>query len=79
MAFTHKLLTDVRDDDLLEVAIDVSGSLLGDFVPSGYVLFNEKGDIIVPFSGDRRVLVSENGVSVLDGADDVLAFFPHDE
>lgn len=73
----HKLLTDHRDDDLLEVAIDVSGSPLGEFEPAAYVLFNAEGHIIVPLSGDRRIVVTSDSIRLMR-EDEVLAQFEHE-
>lgn len=75
----HKILTDYREEDqAVEVAIDVTDSPLGSFEHSAYVRFMPDGSIIVPFSGDRHVLVNDQGVSV-KCEDEVLAHFDHEE
>lgn len=74
----HKILTDYRDDGIIEVAIDLSDSPLGEFDHTAYVNFHADGSVTIPFSGDRRVIVSADGVEVRR-ENDVLAHFNHEE
>lgn len=74
----HKILTDYRDDGIVEVAIDLTNSDLGKFEHTAYVHFLEDGSVRIPFSGDRHVIVGENGVSIMLESE-TLAYFAHEE